>query len=151
MKLKTITWKLRDVSDVYVDVPNIDAKSLKKITSPIDFYHQFNFLFEKETVENFLVFWLNSANKVTGFEKVTIGTLNSSIVSPREVYRGAIVNNCANIIVAHNHPSGNIEPSNEDISITKKLVECGKILDINLYDHIIFGDGYTSLMERRII
>ena len=152
MKLKTITWKLRDPKEVYSDYPDVDVKSLSKITSPEDLYQQFKFLFENEVVEKFVVFWLSSANKVTGFEIVSVGTLNSSLVAPREVFRGAIVNNCANIIIGHNHPSNNHEPSNEDIAITKKLVECGKIMDINVYDHIIFfNEGFTSLIERRLI
>lgn len=74
------------------------------------------------------------------------------MVHPREVFRGAIVATCANIILAHNHPSGNLEPSREDISITQKLVEAGKIVDISVLDHIIFGDdGYTSFVEKRLI
>ena len=74
------------------------------------------------------------------------------MVHPREVFRGAIVATCANIIIAHNHPSGNLEPSKEDISITKKLVEAGKIIDISVLDHIIFtDDGFTSFEERRLI
>lgn len=71
---------------------------------------------------------------------------------PREVFRGAIVATCASVILAHNHPSGNLDPSNEDISITKRLSEAGKILDINVIDHLIFtDDGFTSFVEQRII
>lgn len=71
---------------------------------------------------------------------------------PREVFRGAIVSSCANIIVAHNHPSGNLEPSNEDISLTKKLIEAGKIIEINVFDHIIFAENeYTSFVEKRLM
>lgn len=102
--------------------------------------------------EKFIVIWLSSANIVVGFEIISEGNLNSSIVHPREVFRGAIVATCANIIIAHNHPSGNPEPSREDINITKKLVEAGKIIDVNLFDHIIFAeDKYTSLLESRLI
>jgi DNA repair protein RadC len=73
-------------------------------------------------------------------------------VHPREVFRGAIVATCASVILAHNHPSGNLDPSNEDISITKRLSEAGKILDINVIDHLIFtDDGFTSFVEQRII
>jgi len=87
-----------------------------------------------------------------GFEIITEGILNASIVHAREVFRGAILQSCANIIVAHNHPSGNMECSTEDISLTKKLVEAGKIIDIAVFDHIIFGDGtYTSFVERKLI
>ncbi|MBK8944103.1 MAG: JAB domain-containing protein [Ignavibacteriae bacterium] len=97
-------------------------------------------------------FWLSSSNKVIGFEVISEGLLNSSLVHPREVFRGAIVATCANIIIAHNHPSGNLEPSREDINITKKLVEAGKIVDISVLDHVIFTDnGFTSLVEERII
>ena len=109
-------------------------------------------MFDGEVKERFITFWLNSANVVIGFEIVSEGTLNSSVVHPREVFRGAIVATCANIIVAHNHPSGNTEPSNEDITLTKKLIEAGKIIDILVFDHIIFAeDTYTSFIEKRII
>lgn len=95
---------------------------------------------------------MSSANVVTGFEIVSEGILNSSVVHPREVFRGAIVSSCANIIVAHNHPSGNLEPSNEDISLTKKLIEAGKIIEINVFDHIIFAENeYTSFVEKRLM
>jgi len=109
-------------------------------------------LFDGEVRERFVVFWLNSANVVQGFEVISEGTLNSSVVAPREVFRSAIVSSCANIIVAHNHPSGNNEPSQEDIRLTKKLVDAGKIIDIQVFDHIIFAeDTYTSFVERRLI
>ncbi len=69
-----------------------------------------------------------------------------------EVFRGAIVATCSSIIIAHHHPSGNLEPSREDISITKKLVEAGKIVDISVLDNIIFTDnGFTSFVEQRFI
>ena len=86
------------------------------------------------------------------YENISIGNLNSSVVHPREVFKVAIDNNSANIIVLHNHPSGNPEPSNEDISITKKLVESGKILGIEIFDHIIIaGNQYLSFVEKRLI
>jgi DNA repair protein RadC len=108
-------------------------------------------LFDGEVRERFVVFWLSSANVVTGSEIISEGTLNSSVVHSREVFRGAIVATCANLILAHNHPSGNPEPSNEDISITKKIVEAGKIIDILVSDHIIFADDtYTSFVERKL-
>ncbi len=113
---------------------------------------QLQFLFEGEVRERFVVFWLNTANRVIGFEIISEGTLNSAVVHPREVFRGAIVATCANIIIAHNHPSGNTEPSQEDIALTKKLIEAGKILDISVYDHLIFADNtYLSFVEKRLI
>ncbi|HRP93509.1 MAG TPA: JAB domain-containing protein, partial [Ignavibacteriaceae bacterium] len=77
---------------------------------------------------------------------------NSSVVHQREIFRVAIENNSASIILIHNHPSENPEPSNEDISITKKIVEAGKIMDIPIFDHIIIaGNSYTSFVEKRLI
>ena len=84
-----------------------------------------------------------------GFEIVSEGTLNSSLVHPREVFRGAIVATSASIIVAHNHPSGNPEPSHEDLAITKQLKDAGNILGIPVYDHIIIGGAQFSSFAQR--
>ena len=95
---------------------------------------------------------LNSANKIIRYEVISVGSLNSSIVHARGVFKVAIENNSANIILMHNHPSGNIEPSSEDIKVTKRLVESGKILDITVFDHIIIaGNSYMSFIDRKII
>lgn len=95
---------------------------------------------------------LNSANKIIKYDVISIGNLNSSVVHPREVFKTAIENNSASIILIHNHPSGNPEPSNEDISITKKIVEAGKIMNIPVFDHLIIaGNSYTSFVEKRLI
>lgn len=95
---------------------------------------------------------LNSANKIIKFETVSIGSLNSSVVHAREIFKVAIENSSASVILIHNHPSGNPDPSNEDIAMTKKIVETGKILDIPVYDHLIVaGNYYTSFVEKRLI
>jgi len=126
--------------------------SEKKITSPQDVAEMFIPLLKDELKERFLLICLNSANKIIKFETISIGNLNSSIVHPREIFKAAIENSSASVILMHNHPSGNPEPSTEDISITKKLVEAGKMLDIPVFDHIIIaGNSYTSFVERRII
>lgn len=123
-----------------------------KITSPEEVAKIFIPLLKDEIKEHFFVLCLNSANKIIKYENISIGNLNSSVVHPREVFKVAIDNNSANIIVLHNHPSGNLEPSNEDISITKKLVESGKILGIEIFDHIIIaGNQYLSFVEKRLI
>jgi DNA repair protein RadC len=125
--------------------------STKKITSPKDVADIFIPLLRNETKEIFFVVCLNSANQIIKYQQITVGLLNSSIVHAREVFKVAIENNSANIILMHNHPSGNIEPSNEDIQITKKLVEAGKILDINVFDHLIIGhSNFTSMVEKRL-
>jgi len=124
----------------------------KKISSPKDIAEFFVPILRDELKEKFLVVCLNSANKVTKFEAISVGSLNSSVVHPREIFKFAIENSSASIILVHNHPSGNLEPSNEDITITKKVVEAGKILNIEVLDHIIIaGNSFTSLVERRLI
>jgi len=146
--VKTISWKFRDVSESY---PELKTRQ-DKITAPVDLFTHFRFLFDNEVQEKFLVFWLSARNMVIGFEEISRGSLNDTVVHPREIFRGAIVASCAHIIIAHNHPSGNPEPSNEDIKITKQIAEAGKIIGINLFDHIIFaGDSFTSFVEKRLI
>lgn len=124
----------------------------KKITSPGEIADIFIPLLRDEIKEKFIVVCLNSANKIIKFEVISVGTLNASLVHPREVFKVAIDNDSANIILVHNHPSGNQEPSGEDIKITKNLIEAGKILDISVFDHLIVaGNNYTSLVESRLI
>ena len=124
----------------------------KKITSPEDIADIFVPMLQDELKEKFIVVCLNSANKIIKMEIISIGSLNSSVVHPREVFKVAIDNNSANIILLHNHPSGNPEPSKEDISVTEKLVEAGKILNIEVFDHIIIaGSQFYSFVDRRLI
>jgi DNA repair protein RadC len=126
--------------------------SESKITSPEDVANLFIPILRDELKEKFIVVCLNSANKIIKQETISTGSLNSSIVHPREVFKVAIECSSASIILIHNHPSGNPEPSNEDIAITKKIVEAGKIIDIQVFDHLIIaGSGFTSFVERRLI
>jgi len=126
--------------------------SQKKITSPADVAEIFIPILRDEVKEQFLVVCLSSANKIIRFERISIGNLNSSVVHPREIFKAAIENNSASVILIHNHPSENPEPSNEDIAITKKLVEAGKIMDIPIFDHLIIaGNSYTSFVESRLM
>jgi len=97
--------------------------------------------------EAFLLLSLNTKNGIIAIRTISIGSLNTNIVHPREVFRAAISDGAAQIIVAHNHPSGDSTPSREDIEITKKLVESGKILDIKLLDHVIICDGRHFSMQ----
>ena len=145
--IRTITWRFKE--SIELDLP---AKRSIIIRSPADVFENYQSLFKDQVRERFVVFWLNSANKVIGFEIISEGILNSSLTHPREVFRGAIVSTAASIILGHNHPSENGEPSQEDISISKQLVESGKIIGIPVHDHIIFaGDTYTSLAERGLL
>ncbi len=97
--------------------------------------------------EHMKVIMLNVKCKVIGIEEISIGNLNSSLAHPREIFIPAIKNSSANIILTHNHPSGDPTPSNDDINITKRVYEAGKILGIELYDHIIIGDGIFVSMK----
>jgi len=126
--------------------------SNQKVTSPQEIADIFIPLLRDDSKERFIVVCLNSSNKIIKHETISIGNLNSSVVHPREIFKVAIDCSSASIILIHNHPSGNPEPSNEDISITKKIVESGKILDIPVFDHLIIaGETYTSFVEKRLI
>jgi DNA repair protein RadC len=126
--------------------------SEKKITTPKDIADIFIPLLKDELKERFMLICLNSANKIIKFETISIGSLNSSVVHAREIFKAAIENSSASVILIHNHPSGNPDPSNEDIVVTKRMVETGKILDIPVYDHLIIaGNLYTSFVEKRLI
>jgi DNA repair protein RadC len=102
--------------------------------------------------EHLKVLFLNTKNFVICVQDLSIGSLSSSVVHPREIFSEAIRKSCSSIIVSHNHPSGDPTPSQEDISITKRLYEVGKLVGIELLDHLIIGDGvYISLKEKGII
>lgn len=99
--------------------------------------------------EHFVCLYLNTKNQVIHRKTVFIGSLNASIVHPREVFKEAIKRSAASIICAHNHPSGDPTPSREDIEVTKRLVECGRMIGIELLDHLIIGEQkFVSLKEK---
>ncbi|MFA9422149.1 MAG: DNA repair protein RadC [Sedimentibacter sp.] len=102
--------------------------------------------------EYFKIILLDTKNNIKKISEISIGSLNSSIVHPREVFAEAVVNSSSSIILVHNHPSGESEPSHEDIVLTNRLDECGKILGIKVLDHIIIGDGvFFSFKEEGLI
>ena len=126
-------------------------KQNKKITSAKDVYDELKEYHNKQQ-EYFLCLYLDGANHLIQTKIITIGILNQSLVHPREVFSYAIEKRCASIIVAHNHPSGILEASNEDINVTKRLKESGKILGIELLDHLIItNDGFVSLKEEGVL
>ena len=102
--------------------------------------------------ERFVALSLNTKNHVIAVLPVSNGSLNASIVHPRELFQRAILSNCASLIIAHNHPSGDPTPSPEDIALTRRLVEAGELLDIPILDHVILGYGrYVSFKEKGLI
>lgn len=99
--------------------------------------------------EHFIVLFLNTKNQIIHRQTVFIGSLNASIVHPREIYREAVKRSAASIICAHNHPSGDPSPSQEDIHVTKRLVESGKMIGVELLDHLVIGNRkFISLKEK---
>jgi len=116
------------------------------VSSPIKVYELLKPMFLSDK-ESFLMLSLNTKNGVTAIRTISIGSLNANIVHPREVFKAALFDSAASIIVAHNHPSGDPTPSKEDIDITKKLLEAGNLLGITLLDHVIVGDGRHFSMK----
>jgi len=102
--------------------------------------------------EYFKIILLDTKNNIKKVSEISVGSLNSSIVHPREVFSEAVVNSASSIILVHNHPSGESEPSHEDVVLTNRLDECGKILGIKVLDHIIIGDGvFYSFKEEGLL
>lgn len=102
--------------------------------------------------EHFFVLSFDSRNQLLGIDTISVGTLNASLVHPREVFEAAIRRHAASIILAHNHPSGDQEPSQEDMEITKRLIQAGKILGIKVVDHLIITKtGFLSFLEKKLI
>lgn len=105
----------------------------------------------EEPEEYMYMICMNTKNKIIGVFEISHGNVNSSIVGTREVFQKALLANAVSIILMHNHPSGDCTPSREDVEVTKRIAEAGKILGVQLLDHIIVGDTYTSLKEKGYI
>ena len=130
--------KERISSNILFDSPQLLFKYLKERIG-------------KEEKEHFTILYLDTRNKLI-VDDVSIGTLNASLVHPREVFKRAILNNASHVVIAHNHPSGNPSPSVDDITTTNRLIESGNILGIAVIDHIIVTkNSFISLKEQGII
>lgn len=122
------------------------------VRSPSDVAGKFIPILRDLKQEVFIVVLLSSANRVVKEVTITRGLLNSSLTHPREVFRHAILEHAASVILVHNHPSGNLEPSQEDIAVTRQITEAGKVIGIPVHDHIIVaGGGFTSFAERGLM
>jgi len=134
--------ELSELETVYQSEPRIKLNDARKVFEETKDLQTW-------TKEAFIVFCLDSELRVISREIVSIGTLNSCLIHPREVYKTAILRNAHAIIIAHNHPSGNLTPSKEDLDITKQLKKAGEILCIKLIDHVIVSkQGYHSLNDK---
>ncbi|WNC17883.1 DNA repair protein RadC [Brevibacillus brevis] len=126
-----------------------DEKQIKMPRDVADIFRHYFETFCSTDRENFIVMFLNTKNRIVGVSTVHVGSLDSSIVHPREVYTEALLHKAASIIVCHNHPSGDVSPSREDVAVTRNLQQAGELLGISVLDHIILGENtYYSLKER---
>ncbi len=126
----------------------------RKTKNPEEAYNAIKIItnVQEEAQEVFGILILNIKNKIVAVHEISRGTLNASIAHPREVFKPVVLHNAAAIVCFHNHPSGDPEPSKADIEITKRLVEVGEIMGIEVLDHIIVSDDrYVSLKERGVM
>jgi DNA repair protein RadC len=134
-----------------LDDPDYNEKTAA-VQSPQEAYISIQDKLKGKKKEYFYILCLDTRNRVNNKKQVSMGNLDSSIVHPREVFKDAISSLAASVIFVHNHPSGDLEPSSEDISLTKRLVDAGELLGIPVLDHIIVSDrGYTSLKSRNLV
>ena len=140
-----------------VSIKMVKEKNLEygdtQISSPKDCANIFKKFIGDYDREALVVLTLDTKNKINSITVASLGSVNSSIVHPREIFKTAILSNAASIIISHNHPSGDCTPSKEDISITARLKECGRILGIEVLDHVIIGeyDKYLSFKEKGLL
>lgn len=127
-------------------------ESLERFTSPTQIFNHFHYRFRDKRREYFVALLLDGKNRIIREEQVSEGSLNQSIVHPREVFSRAVKDSAAAVILVHNHPSGDPSPSREDREITRRLKEAGDLLGIKVLDHIITGDGnYFSFVEMGLL
>ena len=139
------------LSSIELSKRYLNEKQKPRISSSRDVYEEL-IPYKDKQQEYFLALYLDGANHLINTEVISIGTLNQSLVHPREVFSYAIEKRCASIILAHNHPSGTLEASLSDINVTKRLQESGKILGIEILDHVIFTkSGFYSFKEEGIL
>ena len=139
-------FELGKREDLEPELKNFDIKDPEAVVKAI------RVSIKDKAKEHFKLILLNPRNKIIGISTISIGTLNASLVHPREVFKDAITHSAASVVLAHNHPSGDPEPSEDDIKITKKLVDSGKILGIEVLDHIIIAkNGFKSLANEGLM
>jgi DNA repair protein RadC len=145
--------RLNVVAVQLVKERKIDYDS-ERFTSPLQIVHAFRAMVGNADREYFVILILDGKNRITSIHQVSQGSLNQSIVHPREVFKAAILANGAAIILAHNHPTGDTIPSQEDIEVTKRLKEGGELLGIKVLDHVVIdteSEAYYSFSERGLL
>jgi DNA repair protein RadC len=129
---------------------NAPAWVSKRFTTPQQIFEMFIEL-RLEAKEHFIALHLDGKNRIICFDRVSVGSLNQSIVVPRELFKTACISSAAALILIHNHPTGDPAPSSEDLNITRRIKEAGELMGIKLLDHIIIGESYLSFVERGLI
>ena len=136
-------FELAKRQDLENDIPKFTVNNPETLVKAI------RATIQDKAKEHFKLVLLNTRNKVTGIMPISVGTLNASLVHPREVFKEAIQGSASSVILVHNHPSDDLEPSEEDIKLTRRMVEAGKILGIEVLDHIIITQhDFLSLKSR---
>ena len=156
MPRKPNVLRLRQIRPIYDTLCVAEAaRAWWDLQAPIDSSAKVAQLFDhlrQECREVFASIHVDSKNRVLCVEIVSIGSLNASIVHPREVYKTCLLSSAAALVVVHNHPSGDPTPSREDLELTGRLREAGELLGVRLLDHVILGDGcYVSLADRGLL
>lgn len=129
------------------------AVERKKVVSPVTAANLLHQYLDGADREHFVVLLLDTHHQIIGIHTVTIGTLDTSLIHPREVFKPAILANASAVLLAHNHPSGDPTPSAEDRAVTRQLVAAGELIGIQVVDHVILGDAprYASFLEACIL
>jgi DNA repair protein RadC len=149
--MQTDTTRLRELRVRYSLRKDEEGRPMtmgRILNSPSDAASVLIELLENEPAEVFAILCVTTKHRVIGYHEVSRGTLDSTTAHPREVFKTAVMVNAASILLAHNHPSGDPTPSSDDVQLTRRLIDAGEILGIQVLDHIIVGDGrYVSLRE----
>lgn len=150
---KYITMLDKDRLACLVKEESIAYGKDEKISNAQQIVNILNTLFyaERLTEEHVWQFCLDAAGHVTGVFVVSKGAVNYSCINPREIYRNALLSNAVSVIIAHNHPSGECNPSKEDMEATSKIKQAGELIGIQLLDHIIVGDSYLSMRDKKLL
>ncbi|MBN8194201.1 DNA repair protein RadC [Bacillus sp. NTK074B] len=142
--------KVYEVVSIKQVIKEVEATDTFVVRSPQDAAYVAAHFIGDDDREVLFVMCLNTKNRIVAVHRCHVGGLNASIVMPREVFKSAILNNSASIIVSHQHPSQDVTPSREDIDVTRRLVECGRILGIDVLDHVIVNASaeFYSMKEK---
>lgn len=149
---KSMAGKLVAAIELGKRLSSIPNRDMIKASSPEDIAKIFMEDMRYKTKEHFKILLLNTKNMIIKTEEISIGNISSAIVDPSDVFRPAVKHGAANIVLIHNHPSGNPEPSEADLMVTNKICKAGELLGIHVIDHIIIGDNkFVSLNRERLL